>query len=105
MTVSYTTVGIPGVDTILSGKGFPRGHTIIISGGPGSGKTTFAIQYLYSGVMQHDEPGIFVTLDEDPIEIKRNLSGFGWNLERLEEENKIMLSTCLRFELDHQAVA
>jgi KaiC/GvpD/RAD55 family RecA-like ATPase len=89
LSMNYVPVGIPGVDTILAGKGIPRGHTVLISGGPGSGKTTFATQFLYSGATEYNEPGIYVTLDEDPKEIKSNMSKFGWDMERLEEEKKI----------------
>ena len=89
MEMNYTPVGIPGVDKILAGNGFPKGHSIIISGGPGSGKTTFSTQYLYSGAVNHNEPGILVTLDEDPEDIKKNLFKFGWDLQKLEDENMI----------------
>jgi KaiC/GvpD/RAD55 family RecA-like ATPase len=87
--MEYTPVGIPGVDKILAGNGFPKGHTILISGGPGSGKTTFSTQYLYSGAVNHDEPGILVTMDEDPEDIKKNLFKFGWDLNKLEKENML----------------
>lgn len=89
MSLDYVSVGIPGVDQILAGRGVPRGHTVLISGGPGSGKTTFATQFLYIGATKHDESGIYVTLDEDPEDIKNNMSKFGWDLERLEKEKKI----------------
>lgn len=87
---SYVPVGIPGVDAILGGHGIPRGHTVLISGGPGSGKTTFAIQYLYTGITQHDEAGIYVTLDEDPEDIKKNMTKFGWDLGKMEAANRLM---------------
>lgn len=87
--MEYTPVGIPGVDKILAGKGFPKGHTILISGGPGSGKTTFSTQFLYSGAVNYKEPGILVTMDEEPDEIKRNLFKYGWDLAKLEEEQMI----------------
>ena len=90
MTVDYVPTGIPGVDAILAGKGIPRGHTILVSGGPGSGKTTFAIQFLYIGATQHDESGVYVTLDENPMDIKINMSKFGWDLNKLEEEKKLV---------------
>jgi KaiC/GvpD/RAD55 family RecA-like ATPase len=86
LEIEYTPVGIPGVDKILAGKGFPKGHTILISGGPGSGKTTFSTQFLYSGAVDHDEAGILVTMDEEPDDIKRNLSKYGWDLNKLEKE-------------------
>ena len=47
MMLDYVPTGIPGADKILGEKGIPRGHSILIAGGPGSGKTTFAIQWLY----------------------------------------------------------
>ncbi len=87
---NYVPTGIPGVDKILAEKGIPRGHTILVSGGPGSGKTTFAIQFLYTGVTQHNESGVFVTLDEDPDDIRKNMLEYGWDLRKLEEEKKIV---------------
>ena len=89
MMSDYVPTGIPGADKILGEKGIPRGHSILISGGPGSGKTTFAIQFLYVGATEHDEPGIYITLDEDPEEVKRNMSRFGWDLNKLEREKKL----------------
>jgi len=90
MADDYVPTGIPGVDKILGDKGIPRGHTILISGGPGSGKTTFAIQFLYSGATQHNEPGVYVTLDEDPDDIKKNMLKYGWDLGKLEQEKKLV---------------
>ena len=90
MAMDYVPTGIPGVDKILAGNGIPRGHTILVSGGPGSGKTTFAIQFLYVGATQHDESGVYVTLDEEPSDIRTNMSKYGWDLRKLEEEKKIV---------------
>jgi KaiC/GvpD/RAD55 family RecA-like ATPase len=90
MAKSYVPTGIPGVDKILAGEGIPRGHTILVCGGPGSGKTTFAIQFLYVGATQHNEPGVYVTLEEEPSDIRANMSAYGWDLKRLEEEKKLM---------------
>ena len=89
MGLEYTKVGIPGVDKILAGNGFPKGHIILVSGGPGSGKTTFSTQYLYSGVVKENEPGILVTMDEEPEDIKKHLMNFGWDLEKLEQDNML----------------
>ena len=87
--LKYVPTGIPGVDTVLGEKGIPEGHTILMCGGPGSGKTTFGIQFLYKGATEFDEPGLYVTLDEDPEDIKRNMSAFGWDLDTLEKEKKL----------------
>jgi len=86
----HVQTGISGVDAILGGVGIPRGHTILISGGPGSGKTTFAIQFLYTGATEYGEPGLYITLDEEPEDIKKNTSQFGWDLDKLEREKKLI---------------
>jgi KaiC/GvpD/RAD55 family RecA-like ATPase len=85
----YVPTGIPGVDKILGEKGIPQGHTILMCGGPGSGKTTFGIQFLYKGATEYDEPGLYITLDEDPEDIKKNMALFGWNIEKLEKGGKL----------------
>ena len=89
MASNYVPTGIPGVDKILGDRGIPRGHTILVCGGPGSGKTTFAVQFLYKGATEHEEPGIYVSLDEDPEDVKRNMSNFGWDLDELEREKRL----------------
>jgi KaiC/GvpD/RAD55 family RecA-like ATPase len=89
MTDDYVSTGIAGADKILGEKGLPRGHSILVAGGPGSGKTTFAIQFLYKGVTEHNEPGIYISLDEDPEDVKHNMSKFGWDLGELESTKKL----------------
>src|SRR3984957_11254477 len=74
--------GIVGFDEITGG-GLPRGRTTLLVGGPGSGKTIFALQYLGRGARTYKEPGIFVAFEEAPKRIVRNLKGFGWKLEEL----------------------
>ena len=86
--MGYVPTGIIGVDKILAGKGIPKGYTVLVSGGPGSGKTTFAVKFLYAGIIEHGENGVYVTLDEEPTDIKKNMLKFEWDLEKLEEEKK-----------------
>src|ERR1700676_1779531 len=57
--VSKASTGIVGFDEITGG-GLPRGRTTLLVGGPGSGKTVFALQYLINGARSYGEPGIFV---------------------------------------------
>jgi KaiC/GvpD/RAD55 family RecA-like ATPase len=80
--------GIKGLDEILEG-GFPKGRTILVVGSPGSGKTIFALQFLHAGAAA-GERSIYITFDEKPEQIKENVSDFGWDLDRLEAEGKIL---------------
>nr|MDO8090125.1 ATPase domain-containing protein [Candidatus Sigynarchaeota archaeon] len=78
--------GIPGLDEMLNG-GFPRGRAILVSGGPGTGKSILSAQFIYNGAHQHGIPGIIVSLEEPAKTIKENLSSFGWDLDKLIDEN------------------
>ena len=80
--------GVKGLDEILGG-GFPKGRTILVVGSPGSGKTILAIQFLHAGAVA-GERSIYITFDEKPEQVKQNVSEFGWDLDRLEGEGKIM---------------
>jgi len=84
-----TLTGIPGLDDMLGG-GIPTGHAISVFGGPGAGKTTFSLQFLYNGATLYDEPGIYVSLDESICDIKRNVEAFGWDFEKLEKKQKMV---------------
>jgi len=80
--------GIKGLDELLGG-GFPEGRCILVVGSPGSGKTTFALQYLYHGAML-GETGLYVTLDEHPEIVKKNLQSYDWDIDGMEKKGKLL---------------
>jgi circadian clock protein KaiC len=82
--------GILELDEMLGG-GFMSGDAVLIAGSAGSGKTTLALQYLVNGVTQFGDRGIYVTFEELPNQIYRDAKSFGWDLRKLEEENKLRL--------------
>lgn len=83
-----TKTGIKGLDGILQG-GFPRNRSIMVTGGPGSAKTTFGMQYLCKGAREFGEPGVFVTLGETPRVIMEDLASFNFGIQELVEDGKI----------------
>jgi circadian clock protein KaiC len=95
MTITNTTVkpvtkistGIKGFEWISDG-GLPENRTTLISGTAGSGKTIFAVQFLAEGIMQGDSGAVFVTFEESPEDVRRNMLSFGWNIKKWEEEGK-----------------
>ena len=88
--------GIKGLDELLGG-GFPEGRCILVVGSPGSGKTTFALQYLYHGAML-GETGLYVTLDEHPDLVKKNLQSYDWDIDGMEKKGELLFvdASCLR---------
>jgi KaiC/GvpD/RAD55 family RecA-like ATPase len=82
--------GIPGLDNLLEG-GFPRQRSILLSGSSGSGKTTFAVQFLYKGITDYNEPGILICLEQDPKELKQDMLDYGFDLAKAEHEGKLII--------------
>ena len=82
--------GIIGFDEMTDG-GLPRGRTTLLVGGPGSGKTIFAVQFLLHGAEQCGEPGIFVAFEETPRRIVKNFESFGWKLAQLQPKKLFFL--------------
>ncbi|NIR00124.1 MAG: hypothetical protein GTN78_07955 [Gemmatimonadales bacterium] len=80
--------GIDGLDQLLCG-GFLRGDAVLVAGAPGTGKTSLGMQYLYNGITQFREPGLFITFEEFPERIYRDAEHFGWDFRALEEEGKL----------------
>ncbi len=78
--------GIQGLDALFEAKEFPKGRQILVSGPPGSGKTVFGLQFLISGALHTDEPGIFVSFDDLPRHIRNDMNSFGWNIQQLEQD-------------------
>lgn len=81
--------GIRGMDEILLG-GLPRGRTTLLTGGPGTGKTVIALEFLYRGAVA-GEPGIFVTFEESAEFVRRNARTLGWDLEPLEHDGRLVV--------------
>jgi len=84
--IEKVRTGIPGFDDLLYG-GIPKRNIVLLSGGPGTGKTIFSQQYIYYGLV-NGEPGVLVTLEEHPVQARRNMAAFGWDVRKFEEEGK-----------------
>lgn len=82
--------GVPGFDDLIQG-GFPQGSSVVIAGGPGTGKTIFGVQYLYNGATKYNEKGLLVTFEQRVEDIYEQARQFGWNLQQLEKQGKIKI--------------
>ena len=82
--------GIPGLDEITGG-GLPRGRTTLITGGPGCGKTLLATQFIVNGVVQYDEPGVYIAFEETADELATNMASLGVDLHDLVAKGKLII--------------
>jgi len=73
-----STTGIPGLDYLLRG-GLPSHRIHLVEGHPGSGKTTFGLQFLLNGV-KAGESCMYITLSETANELRANAASHGWDL-------------------------
>ena len=80
--------GIEGFEVISEG-GIPKGRTTLLSGTSGSGKTLFAIEFLWRGMNDFKENGVFVTFEETPGDIAQNVKSLGWDLKKLERQGNL----------------
>jgi len=87
--------GIQGLDELISG-GFPEGRTVLVVGGPGTGKTILAAQFLYKGIYEHNEKGAFVSLDESKHHFYSEMKKFGWDFKKAEDEGKFVFIDATR---------
>ncbi|MCA9910178.1 MAG: circadian clock protein KaiC, partial [Anaerolineae bacterium] len=79
--------GITGFDSITDG-GLPKGRTTLVAGSAGSGKTIFAAQFLATGIMKSDQSGVFITFEETPADVRKNLISLGWPIQEWEDQRK-----------------
>ncbi|MBS7641564.1 MAG: KaiC domain-containing protein [Candidatus Bathyarchaeia archaeon] len=89
MAIERVFTGIPGFDEILNG-GIPRRNVVLLSGGPGTGKSIFGYQYLYNGLVR-GQPGVFVALEEHPVQVRLSMAQFGWDVAPYEEKGRFAL--------------
>ena len=73
------STGIEGLDYILGG-GFPRNRMYLLTGDPGAGKTTLAMQFLLAGA-RNGEQGVYATLSETDEELRDVARSHGWSLD------------------------
>ncbi|HDH41067.1 MAG TPA: hypothetical protein ENG12_01485 [Candidatus Altiarchaeales archaeon] len=84
-----TSTGIEGLDAMLNG-GLPGGRIILISGSTGTGKTTLGMQFIYNGIKQFDEPGVYMTFEQDKDRIREDMSTLGMNLNELGDRFRLV---------------
>jgi len=78
------STGLPKLDKILGG-GFPDKTAILVSGGPGTGKTLFGINFILEGARK-GEKCCYVSLNETADEIVRACKG----IEKLKDVDKFL---------------
>lgn len=86
MTTRIST-GVPGLDAMLGG-GLFAGSIAIVKGAPGTGKSSFGIQYLSKGIQQ-GETTLYVTFEEFSQQLFRDAASLGFDFEKYEKQGSL----------------
>jgi circadian clock protein KaiC len=82
--------GIKGFDEITGG-GLPKGCPTLVAGSAGSGKTLFSMEFLIRGALDHGEPGVYMSFEENAVELAQNVASLGIDLADLSARKKILI--------------
>lgn len=81
---------IPGLDRLIEG-GFPENSCILLAGPPGSGKSLFALQFIYKGIIDYNEPGIIMQTTEYIQTLYWYEEMLGWDLAAPQDKGKLAI--------------
>lgn len=101
---SLTKIGVPGFDELIEKGGVSKGVSILVSGGPGSGKTTFCLQTLNYGA-SNGEKCIYLSFEESVERLKSHMKNFGWNPDELEANGNLIVKRMDPFEISRSVEA
>ena len=88
--VGKAPTGIAGLDEVTGG-GLPRDRATLLCGGPGSGKTLLATEFLVRGATEFREPGVIMTFEESVEDLTTDVASLGFDLTALITQRKIFV--------------
>ena len=68
---------VDGLDELVGG-GIPKGHVVLISGLPGTMKSSLAYSMLHGNAMAGGRPGLYVSLEQTKPSLERQMEGMGF---------------------------
>jgi circadian clock protein KaiC len=88
--LSKTPTGISGLDEVTGG-GLPRGRPTLVCGPAGCGKTLLAMEFLFRGITQFDEAGVFIAFEESVDDLVANVASMGFDLARCAADDQLVI--------------
>jgi len=86
--IERCATGIRGFDALCNG-GFVKNSDNVLVGGPGTGKSTFLLQFLWNGATRFNENGLYCSFEPDIVETIKDAQSFGWDFIKLNEEDRV----------------
>lgn len=98
------TTGVPGFDELVEKRGVPKGISVLVSGGAGSGKTTFCLQTLNHGASS-GEKCLYLSFEESPERLKSHMRNYGWDPDKLEQDGNLVIKRMDPFDISRSVEA
>ena len=96
--IKRISTGIPGFDGLIEG-GIPEGFVAIVTGHPGTGKTTFSLQFLIEGI-RNNERCLFFSFEETSEQLIKHTIRFGWNIGEYIDKGYLEIFGLSRFSTE-----
>lgn len=81
---------IQGFDKLFKDGGIPKGNSVLVAGGPGTGKSTFCRQICYN-LVSKGKNCMYVSFEENKDRIKKSMDKFGWNINKYIENESLLI--------------
>ncbi len=81
---------IQGFDELFKDKGLPKGSSVLIAGGPGTGKSIFCRQICYN-LVSNGKKCMYVSFEESKDRIQSSMENFGWNVKKYIENGNLLI--------------
>ena len=90
---------IQGFDEVLGG-GIPKGHVVLISGPPGTMKSSFAFNILYQNAIRNDAKGAYITLEQSKSSLEFQLNRMGLDMRKIEDKIHVQDLSRVRLSME-----
>ncbi|MBN1793049.1 AAA family ATPase [Candidatus Woesearchaeota archaeon] len=94
---------VPGFDEMIP-SGIPKGSAVLLSGGPGTGKTTFSLQLLHEAA-QKGGKCLYLTFEESVLRLKQHMKSYGWKPNILEKKGNLVIKKMEPFDISRSIEA
>jgi circadian clock protein KaiC len=81
---------IQGFDELYLEGGIPKGNSVLIAGGAGTGKSTLCRQICYN-IVSSGKNCMYVSFEESIDRIKKSMNNFGWDIQKFIDENRLII--------------
>jgi KaiC/GvpD/RAD55 family RecA-like ATPase len=81
---------INGFDDLFTEGGVPKGNSVLVAGGTGTGKSTFCRQICYS-LVSKGKNCMYVSFEESIERIIKSMNNFGWDVKKYIDEGRLLI--------------